>query len=274
MSISETDIAHWRTWIGRTEERSEILDRTSLVRFAAALGEPLDVEKSLPSLAHWAYFLPVAGADDIGPDGHPARGGFLPPVSLPRRMFAASDMQFGAPLILDWEATRTSRIVDVVAKQGRTGALVFVTVDHRIVQAGAERVRETQTIVYRDAGAPIAAIEPAAVDRQPADTCWTPSPIDLFRFSAVTFNSHRIHYDLPYARDEEGYGGLVIHGPFTAAKLHGLARKGDREPRRFVFRAVAPLLCGQEVLLRQDAPGQCRAIRCDGHEAMVAEIDY
>jgi 3-methylfumaryl-CoA hydratase len=274
MSVTQGDIAHWRTWIGKSESRAELLDRNALIRFAAAIGEPMNVDQVKPSLAHWAFFLPVVAADQIGPDGHPRRGGFLPPVSLPRRMFAASDMTFGAPLLIDREATRVSTIRDLVHKSGRSGELVLLTVEHSIVQAGVERVRETQTIVYRDAGAPTPAIVPTAFETTPEDQCWHPGPVDLFRFSAVTFNSHRIHYDLPYARDEEGYPGLVIHGPFTAARLFGHARHGGLTPARFAFRAVAPLFCGQGVTLRQDEPGRIRAIRCDGTDAMLAEATY
>ncbi|WP_313807515.1 MaoC family dehydratase N-terminal domain-containing protein [Sphingobium sp.] len=274
MSVTDADIAHWRSWIGRTESRTEPLDVQALTRYAAAIGEQLNVEEVQPSLAHWAFFLPVAAADRIGTDGHPRRGGFLPPVSLPRRMFAASDMRFSGPLLLDRDATRISIVQDVVHKSGRSGELVLLTVEHRILQADSERLREVQTIVYRDAGAATPAIAPAAFPAEADDVAWTPSTVDLFRFSAVTFNSHRIHYDLPYATGGEGYPGLVIHGPFTAAKLFGHARRGGRTPSRFSFRAVAPLFQGQSILLREDEGGRCRAIRCDGMDAMVADVAY
>jgi 3-methylfumaryl-CoA hydratase len=274
VSVTQAEVDHWRTWIGESERRTELLDRQAMVRFAAAIGEALDVDRVQPSLAHWAFFLPVAAADQIGPDGHPKRGGFLPPISLPRRMFAASDMTFGAPLLLDREATRLSTVRDVVHKSGRSGELVLVTVEHSIVQAGIERVCEVQTIVYRDAGAPTPAIQPASIEERADDVRWNPGPVDLFRFSAVTFNSHRIHYDLPYATGEEGYPGLVIHGPFTAARLFGHARRDRRNPTRFAFRAVAPLFCGQAVRLREEEAGRVRAIRCDGADAMTAEATY
>lgn len=274
MTISETDLDHWRTWIGKTENRTELLDRQALIRFAAAIGEPLEVDEVQPSLAHWAFFLPVAAADQIGPDGHPKRGGFLPPVTLPRRMFAASSMRFGEPLLLDREATRISTVLDVVHKSGRSGELILLTVEHRIGQAGSERVQEKQTIVYRDAGDATAAIIPAAFPVMPGDVAWNPSTVDLFRFSAVTFNSHRIHYDLPYACTEEGYPGLVIHGPFTAARLFGHARRGGRRPTGFSFRAVAPVFCGQSVLLREGDAGHYHAVRCDGADAMLAHATY
>jgi len=274
MTISEAEIAHWREWIGRTERRAERLDTEALRRFAAAIGEPLDVERSQPSLAHWAFFLPIASADQIGVDGHPKRGGFLPPVTLPRRMFAASEMRFDEPLLLDREAERLSTVRDVRHKAGRSGDLILVQVEHRIAQAGADRLTETQTIVYRDAGAPTPPAIPVPLDADEGDALWQPGPVDLFRFSAVTFNSHRIHYDLPYATGEEGYPGLVVHGPFTAVRLFGHARRKGSAPVSFGFRAVAPLFCGQPILLRDDGGGRCRAIRCDGADAMVATAQF
>jgi 3-methylfumaryl-CoA hydratase len=272
MSVKQEDVAQWQGWAGKTETRSERLDREALRRFAAAIGESLDVDQDQPSLAHWAFFLPVAPADGIGPDGHPKRGGFLPPITLPRRMFAASDMVFHEPLALDREAERISTILDVTHKAGRSGDLVLVKVEHRITQAGQDRVSETQTIVYRNAGAATPAVVPGEVTKADGDVLWLPGPVDLFRFSAVTFNSHRIHYDLPYATGEEGYPGLIVHGPFTATRLFGHARRNGRTPTSYSFRAVAPLFCGQPVLLTDDDAGNCRAIRCDGADAMVATI--
>jgi len=261
-------IDDWKRWIGKTETRTELLDPGSLGRFAAAIGEDIDVERTQPSLAHWAFFLPVTAADGIGEDGHPKRGGFLPPVTLPRRMFAASEMRFGGTLTLGAPATRVSTIADVALKSGRSGNLVLVTVDHRIAQDGAEKVAERQTIVYRDAGAPT----PPVVASDPApqgDVLWAPNTVDLFRFSAATSNSHRIHYDLPYATAEEGYPGLVVHGPFTAARLFGHARrKGALSV--FSFRAMAPMFCGQPIVLRGTADG-VEAVRCDGAVAMQAK---
>lgn len=273
MTLDAAEIAHWRSWVGKNETATQRLDVESLRRFAAALGESLDVESRLPSLAHWAYFLPVVGPDQIGSDGHPRRGGFLPPISLPRRMFAASDMEFRAPLTLGEEAVRASRILSVTHKAGRNGDLVLVEVAHEISQAGELRVAERQTIIYRDAGDPMPAVVPAEVPAQPDDIAWQPGPVDLFRFSAVTFNSHRIHYDLPYATGEEGYPGLVVHGPFTAARLFGHARSGGREPGRFAFRAIAPLFVGQPILLTAKADGrELAAVRCDGVTAMAATV--
>ncbi len=272
MTLDAGQVATWQSWVGRSETRSEILCAESLRRFAAALGEPLDVERVAPSLAHWAFFLPVVAPEELGPDGHPRRGGFLPPITLPRRMFAAADMLFHGPLQLGAPATRTSRIDAVTHKAGRSGDLLLVEIVHDIVQHGAPRVTERQTIVYRDAGAPTAPVVAVDVPAVPDDICWQPRSVDLFRFSAVTFNSHRIHYDLPYATHEEGYPGLVVHGPFTAARLFALAARTGT-PRRFAFRALAPLFVDQPVRLRPgDAPGSFVALRCDGVAAMQATV--
>ena len=267
-AISASDVEAWRGWIGRTEERTERLDAGALRRFAAALAEDLDVEARQPSLAHWAFFLPVAAS--FGADGHTPRGGFMPPIALPRRMFASSEMRFPAPLELDREARRVARIVDVGHKAGRTGDLVLVTADYVLLQDGRPRVEERQTIVFRGAGEAQDAIVPQG--EAPAGAAvWRPGPVDLFRFSAATFNSHRIHYDLPYAREEEGYPDLVVHGPFTAARLFAHAARHGGRPTAFAFRASAPLFAGQPVALVDGATsGEVSALRCDGVTAMTA----
>jgi 3-methylfumaryl-CoA hydratase len=274
MTLDPAAIAHWQTWIGRTETRTELLELESLRRYAAALGESLDVETVPPSLGHWAFFLPVAAPDQLGPDGHPKRGGFLPPVTLPRRMFAAADMSFPARLLPGRVATRTSRIADVTHKAGRSGDLILVDVEHEIAQFGQVRVHERQTIVYREASAPVPPVIPTG-QAQAADVdTWLPGTVDLFRFSAVTFNSHRIHYDAPYATGEEGYPRLVVHGPFTAARLfHLAARQGDTI-RQFSFRGLAPLFVDQPVALVRGEDGNVAAIRCDGVTAMTATFKY
>lgn len=270
--LDPREVETWRTWIGREEIREERLDPEALRRFAAATGSDLEVERVQPSLGHWAFFLPVAAASEIGPDGHPRRGGFLPPVTLPRRMFAASDIRFGPPLALGEPARMTSRIVDVRHKSGRTGDLVFVEILREITQSAGTCISEQQTVVYREEGGATPAPEPAAITPEPGETVWIPGPVDLFRFSAVTFNSHRIHYDLPYATGEEGYPGLVVHGPFTASRLHAHAQasRGARLSR-FAFRAMSPMFCGQEIRLRLSGD-EAQAIRCDGALAMSASI--
>jgi 3-methylfumaryl-CoA hydratase len=270
-NVNPQDVEAWRTWIGKSESRTEILEVESLRRFAAAIGEDLDVEKAQPSLAHWAFFLPVVSPDQIGPDGHPKRGGFLPAITLPRRMFASSHMRFGETLKLGTSATRTSVIADVKHKPGKSGDLVLVDVEHTITQDNKECVVERQTIVYRGDGGRTPAVVPVEQTKGAADEIWQPGPVDLFRFSAVTFNSHRIHYDHAYTTEVEGYPGLVVHGPFTASKLYGYAAKSGGALKTFAFRATAPIFVGQPVRLTVgEVAGEVRAIRCDGTISMSA----
>lgn len=267
MTLDPATIAEWQGWIGRSESATETLDPGALRRFAAAIGEDLDVEHHWPSLGHWAFFLPVVSREQVGEDGHPRRGGFLPPVTLPRRMFAAAEMQFAAPLRVSEPATRRSTIMDVRHRAGTSGELILLDVEHVIMQAGAGCVTERQTIVYRQDGGRTPPILPGAM---PDGEGWSPSEADLFRFSAATFNGHRIHYDLDYARSVEGYPALVVHGPYTAAKLFGLAARTDGKPTRFSFRASAPIFQGQPAVLVADA-GTYRAVRADGVDGMVAK---
>lgn len=263
-------LEEWKASVGRSETRTEVLEHESLRRYALAVGADPKVESVLPPLAHWAFFLPQPEDGEIGEDGHPRRGGFLPAISLPRRMFAAADISFEAPLLLGAEAEMLSSIASVTHKSGQSGDLVFVEVDRTISQQGSVRVRERQTYVYRDMGSP--APMPVPVDAAIDGELWQPGPVNLFRFSAVTFNSHRIHYDLPYAQQEEGYPALVVHGPFTAAKLAGFAeREGGLS--RFSFRAQSPLFLGQPIRL-QRGDGEVQAMRCDGAIAMAAKVIY
>jgi 3-methylfumaryl-CoA hydratase len=276
MTITAGEVAHWQSWVGRTETCEEWLDAGALRRFAAALGESLDVEQVQPSLAHWAFFLPVAPADAIETDGHPKRGGFLPPVNLPRRMFAGSEISFGAPLVLGEAARRISTIAAVTHKTGKSGELVLLEIEHEIEQRGKVCVREQQTLVYREEGAPASSIVPLAAPEPstPGDAMWQPGPVELFRFSAVTFNNHRIHYDRPYATGVEGYPGLVVHGPFTAARLYRHAAR-DGRAARFGFRAIAPLFVEQPIRITgRAADGEVVAIRCDGVAAMRATVGF
>jgi 3-methylfumaryl-CoA hydratase len=273
-ALNPDDIEAWRGHVGRSEVRRQLVDAETLRRFAAAVGADLDVERWLPPLAHWALFLEVVGPGDIGPDGHPRRGrGIMPAVSLPRRMFAAASMRFGEPLVLGRAAELTLTVADVKHRLGKTGELVFVEVDRVLTQDGRERVAERQTIVYRGAGEATPAVQPVVLPQTAAAEIWTPSPVDLVRFSAVTFNSHRIHYDQAYVRTEEGYPDLIVHGPFTAVKLAALAARGhaDKPLKTFSFRANAPLFVNQPVRLTPGgAPGEVEAIRCDGAVAMSA----
>jgi 3-methylfumaryl-CoA hydratase len=237
-----------RDWIGREERKTDLLRSAPAAALAATLDrrEPEPPPGSdLPPLWHWLYFNPMAPASELGPDGHPRRGGFLPPVPLPRRMWAGGRLQFHHALQIDDEVQRLSRITNVSVKQGRTGSLVFVTVRHEITNARGLAVTEEQDLVYRDE-APAATRSPPA---QPAPAgeqfsrVVLPDPVLLFRYSALTFNGHRIHYDRPYATQVEGYPGLVVHGPLLATLLLDQLRRElpAATVRSFSFKAVRPV---------------------------------
>jgi len=276
--IRPDELTEWRRAIGRTETRSQILDVESLRRFAAAVGADLDVERRRPPLAHWAYFLDALAAQKLGRDGHALRDrGLLPPVRLPCRMFAATRIRFGEPLALGRAAGLTLTLMSIEHRVTKHGDLIFVDVDRQLHQEGTARVSERQTLVYRAAqlAAPVPASAPA-VQARAGDELWLPTNVDLFRFSAATFNSHRIHYDAAYARDEEGYPDLVVQGPLTAVKLLAFAqsrREPARAPGSFAIRASAPLFVAQTVRLAPGTePGEVRAIRCDGIVAMTGRV--
>lgn len=232
---------------------------------------------ALPPLWHWLYFLPRAPASRIGSDGHPQRGGFLPPVALPRRMFAGARLTFRHPLVIGKHASRTGTVKNVTQKSGGSGNLVFVLVEYKIEQDGRVCVEEEQDIVYREPGARVPAPEAKEWPAPPAGA-WTrvitPDPVLLFRFSALTFNAHRIHYDRPYAVNEEGYPGLVVHGPLTALLLLDLVhRNTKREVVAYSFRGRAPIfdlapfrLVGQP----EDVKVELEAFGPDGVVAMSA----
>lgn len=243
--MSENDFS---AWLGRSETIEEPIATGPARGVAAMLDDattPLDEGAPLPPLWHWFYFLPRVMQSGLGPDGHPAKGGFMPPVPLPRRMFAGARVRFTAPLRLGGTAARISTIHKITHKAGGSGALVFITVGHVVRQDGAICVEEEQDIVYREAGGPVPVPRTIAL-LPPPPSAWsrvvTPDPVLLFRFSALTFNAHRIHYDRPYAMTVEGYPGLVVHGPLTATLLMELARHNATRPiAAFEFRGLAPL---------------------------------
>ncbi|MEJ8856124.1 MaoC family dehydratase N-terminal domain-containing protein [Variovorax robiniae] len=253
------DIEHLRSWIGRTESRTDIAAAMPVQALSATLdrddaapqpGDPV------PPCWHWLYFLPIARQSEIGPDGHPQRGGFLPPVPLPRRMWAGSRIDFLRPLAIGSSIRRDSRIADVSGKEGRSGSLVFVRVHHEISDEHGVVIHEEHDIVYRDNPKPGDPVPPAQA--APTERDWVrPIQADdvfLFRYSALTFNGHRIHYDRRYVTEVEGYPGLVVHGPLIATLLLDLLRRNlpDAKVTRFVFRAMKPTfdttpfeVCGQ-----------------------------
>jgi 3-methylfumaryl-CoA hydratase len=236
-------------WIGRTESVDDELSPAQARRAAATFdGAVTDVGAGspMPPLWHWFYFLPTAAQSAVDVDGHPQRGGFLPPIPYPRRMFAGSRVHFRQPLLIGEPAVRQAEIRNVVLKSGRSGSLAFVTVGYRVMQHGAVCIDEEQDIVYRDPGAAVSASVPKEYAPNDA-SLWTrtitPDTRLLFRFSSLTFNAHRIHYDRQYAQHDEGYPGLVVHGPLTAMLLVDLVRRHcpDRMVQSFSFRGVAPL---------------------------------
>jgi 3-methylfumaryl-CoA hydratase len=238
-----------KDWIGRTEEAADVAAATPYAALSATLDRPAERPPAgtpLPPLWHWLYFLPLHRRSEIGPDGHARRGGFLPPVPLPRRMWAGSQFEFHKPLAIGDAITRTSTIHDVTEKSGRTGPLVFVKVRHEIRRAGEPDVALTEfhDIVYREASRPDEVAPPprAAPATSAWEMKWGPDEVLLFRYSALTFNGHRIHYDRRYVTSVEGYPGLVVHGPLIATLLLDLLRHRMPQARvaRYEFRAVRP----------------------------------
>ena len=281
--MSEAD---WSRWIGRSETLCDSIDAGRAQALQATLDDaqaPLATGAALPPLWHWAYFWSLAPTAGLGPDGHAARGGFLPPIALPRRMWAGSRVRFPKPLPVGAAVTRQSTIRSVEEKSGRSGRLAFVTVEHVIADDEGPCVVEEHDIVYREAGEKGAPLPPG--ETPPKGGAWRreviPSPVLLFRYSALTFNGHRIHYDQPYTTREEGYPGLIVHGPLLATMMIGQLRQHLPEARatRFAFRARRPIfdvrpftVCGapdegaKHADLWVEDP--------DGYLAMQGEVDW
>ena len=239
------NIDELKAWTGRTETLNDTVTAAPVRMLRATLDLP-DGESphALPPLWHWLYFLPSARQGELGPDGHAKRGGFLPPVPLPRRMWAGGQLAFFHPLRIGDTVERVSTIDDVTVKPGRTGELCFVRVRHEVSSLRGLALREFHDIVYRPnplPDAPAAAADPAPEGQ------WSerivPDDVLLFRYSALTFNGHRIHYDRSYVTQVEGYPGLIVHGPLLATLLAGLGgrRFAGREARSFSFRALKPV---------------------------------
>lgn len=284
-------MSDFEAWIGREARSADRLDEALAARWLATFDLAPPGSASMPQGIHFCLCTPTAPTRQLGADGHPARdvpgedatASFLPPFPMPRRMWAASSIDFLAPLTLGSTIERSSRIASIKQKRGSTGPLAFVEIEHETRANNIPCVRENQTLVYREAAAPDAPLTPREpggerFDKQAwhAHTALTPSTSLLFRYSALTFNSHRIHYDAPYTRGVERYRGLVVHGPLIASLLMQLVARelGESALRRFAFRAVSPAIAGEVLHLAMRRAGgdlEFGAFSADGREVMSAE---
>lgn len=275
------DYANWK---GKREEQLDSVTIGHFQRFAATFNHPnlaVDEGDELPPLAHWTLFLPTVRQSELGEDGHARLGGFLPPVHhLPRRMWAGGRLHFSQPLRIGMSLSRVSQILDIKLREGSLGPLVFVTVLHEIREKGKDDVllREEHDIVYRSADSVAAKPAPQA----PAEADWSRSldPDDtlLFRYSALTFNAYRIHYDRRYATQQQGYPGLVVHAPLTATLLAGLVRTElpGASLRSFSFRAISPLFDGSTIHLygnRPDGDGLIRLWATNAEQGLAMQAE-
>ena len=270
-------------WVGRTRTIPDTIDERQTRLMALTLDLDADAisaqGSALPPLWHMIYFHEAVAMHEIGHDGHAKLGGFLPPISLSRRMYAGGRFTFHKPIRIGDTATKTSTVTSIAPKQGRSGPMCFVTVRHDILAGGELCLSEEQDIVY---------LEPRPQDAQtrsprgdPAEAgvsrTITPHPTWLFRYSALTFNGHRIHYDLDFCRDVENYPGLVVHGPLLATLLAGLAAEqaGPSGLKDFAFRAVSPIFHDRSFSINAAADpglGKVWASNPDGHLAVEAEF--
>ena len=278
--MTETlDLDHLRQWVGRTSEASDIVTAQLVKGLRATLFQEIGEPKAgdaAPFTVHWCLAHPVFPMSMLGPDGHPTRGGFLPPVPLPRRMWAGGELEFLDSLRIGDEVTRTSRIADVTVKSGSTGTLCFVAVEHLVSTPRGTAIRERQDIVYREIGGaqPAAPAKAAPSPRlaQHRETHMSDAVL-LFRYSALTFNGHRIHYDHDYVTKVEGYPGLIFHGPLQAAFIVELAAKlrSGKPPKNLSYRGVQPLFAGSEFSINANDNGgamELWAANADGQPTM------
>ncbi len=278
MSTEDIDIEHLRGWIGRERTVEDTITPRLAASLAAILDEGVDFADGAPAPTgiHWCLCPDIVPMSGLGPDGHPARGEFLPPVPFPRRMWAGGELWFSGEFHVGDRVTRTSRIDDVSVKHGRSGSLCFVTVSHRYETPRGPALSERHDIVYRQMESATGAAKapqstPREADKQISVTA---NPALLMRYSAATFNGHRIHYDRDYCVNVEGYPGLIVHGPLQATMLLNLARQenGGAYPASFAFRGVSPLFDGQSftVNANRGAPLELWVADASGRTTMTA----
>ncbi|MDG6080137.1 hypothetical protein E3U23_13160 [Erythrobacter litoralis] len=274
----------WQDWIGREQRAADRLDQGLAARWCATFDSDAPAGATMPQGVHFCLCTPEARTGQLGEDGHPARSeaGFLPPIPLPRRMWAGSDIRFHAPLAIGATIERTSRIASVTPKSGNRGEMVFVAVEHETSADGVLAARETQNLVYLEAVAEDAPLSPPEAGGDTFDRSeWeahhevAPNEALLFRYSALTFNSHRIHYDAPYARAVERYRGLVVHGPLTASLLLQLAaaKYGENRLAQFRFRGLSPAIANEplHLVMREGEDGiELGAFASDGRQITEA----
>jgi 3-methylfumaryl-CoA hydratase len=283
-------MGEWSDWIGREMRAADRLDPALAARWCATFDRDAPPDEAMPQGIHLCLCTPEARTDRLGEDGHPLRddspASFLPPIPLPRRMWASSAMQFHGPIAIGARIERISRIASVEAKSGGRGDMVFVEVDHETRADGTLMVSERQSIVYLEGLAPDAPLSPPEATGESFDaSAWdahrilVPDERLLFRYSALTFNTHRIHYDTPYAREIERYRGLVVHGPLTASLLLQLAAEhyGENRLTRFAFRGLSPAIVGEPLHLVLRGTGQdieLGAFASDGRQVVKASATF
>jgi 3-methylfumaryl-CoA hydratase len=278
-------LEHLRQWIGRKETHHDLATAWPIAALTATLDRndpPLREGDAIPEGWHWLYFLETAPASELAHDGHPKRGGFLPPVSLPRRMWAGGRLDFRRPIKVGERLSRESEILSVEPKQGASGNLVFVTVRHTVTASNDIAVVEEHDIVYRDAAKPGAPMPPGKP--APASAAWrresVPDETMLFRYSALIFNAHRIHYDIDYCRKVEGYPGLIVHGPLQTTLLLDLSRRHAGKPvRKLDYRAVSPVFHNEKLTVAgipsaDGATAQLWTAGPSGNIAMTGAASY
>ncbi|WP_368186770.1 MaoC family dehydratase N-terminal domain-containing protein [Aestuariibius sp. HNIBRBA575] len=265
-------------WTGRCEKQRGVLDLSAAQKLAATLGDRAGkIGDPMPFLAHWSAFVPQSLTSELSCDGHPKLGGFMPPVPLERRMWAAGALTFHSPLHIGSDITRQSTIRSVSQKEGAAGPMVFVTIAHEYFEDDTHAISEIQDIVYLNIPQQFSPPKPKPVPVDADITEAVPmSETLLFRYSAATFNAHRIHYDLPYAQEVEKYPGLVVHGPLQATLLMRAAlRQGDRQPKKFSFRGIHPMFHFDDLHIfghdTDNGMTLCTGI-VGGHQGMQANI--